>query len=36
VAYSLDDYLYSGKKRRGDSVGLNLETAEIVIYRRKK
>lgn len=32
VAYSLDDHLYSGEKRKGDKVGLNPETAEIVIY----
>jgi uncharacterized membrane-anchored protein YjiN (DUF445 family) len=32
VAYSLDDYLYSGEKRRIDRVALNPETAEIVIY----
>jgi hypothetical protein len=32
VAYSLDDYLYSGKTRRIDRIVLNSETAEIVIY----
>jgi hypothetical protein len=32
VAYSLDDHLYSGEKRRADRVALNPETAEIVIY----
>ncbi|MGC2062275.1 MAG: hypothetical protein WA610_04805, partial [Thermodesulfovibrionales bacterium] len=35
VAYSLDDHLYSGEKRRGDKVGLNPETGEIVIYGRR-
>ena len=32
VAYSLDDHLYSGEKRRGDRVALDPETNEIVIY----
>lgn len=32
VAYSLDDYLYSGEKRRAERVALNPETAEIMIY----
>ena len=32
VAYSLDDHLYSGEKRRIDMVALNPETAEIIIY----
>jgi hypothetical protein len=32
VAYSLDDRLYSGEIRKADTVALNPETAEIVIY----
>lgn len=32
VAFSLDDHLYSGEKRRGDRVALNPETAEIMTY----
>lgn len=32
VAFSLDDHLYSGEKRRGDRIGLNPETAEIMTY----
>ncbi len=32
VAYSLDDHLYSGEKRRGDRVALDPETNSIVIY----
>lgn len=32
VAYSLDDHLYSGEKRRGDRVALDHETNAIVIY----
>jgi hypothetical protein len=32
VAYSLDDHLYSGEKRRGDRVALDPETNAIVIY----
>ena len=33
-AYSLDDHLYSGERRRADRVALHPETAEIVIYGR--
>ena len=33
VAYSFDDFLYSGEKRRSDRVGQNAETGEIVVYR---
>ena len=33
VAYSLDDFQYSGEKRRGDKVSQDAETGEIVIYR---
>jgi len=33
VAYSLDDYLYSGEKRRSDRIAQDAETGEIVIYR---
>lgn len=32
VAYSLDDHLYSGEKRRGDRVAVDPETNAIVIY----
>jgi len=32
VAFSLDDHFCSGEKRRGDRIGLNPETAEIMIY----
>lgn len=32
VAYSLDDYLYEGAKRRGDRVALNPDTDEIIVY----
>jgi hypothetical protein len=32
VAYSLDDHLYAGERRRGDRVALDPETNEIVIY----
>jgi len=32
VAYSLDDHLFTGEGRRGDRVGLNPETNEIVVY----
>lgn len=32
VAYSLDDHLYSGEKRRGDRVAFDPETNAIVIY----
>ena len=34
TAYSLDDHVYSGKKRRADRVAQHSETAEIVIYGR--
>jgi uncharacterized membrane-anchored protein YjiN (DUF445 family) len=33
VAYSLDDFQYSGEKRRSDRVAQDSETGEIVIYR---
>ncbi|MBI5075730.1 MAG: hypothetical protein HZB62_11285 [Nitrospirae bacterium] len=33
VAYSLDDFQYSGEKRRSDRVAQDAETGEIVIYR---
>ncbi len=32
MAYSLDDHLYSGEKRRGDMVALDPETNAIMIY----
>lgn len=32
VAYSLDDHLYSGEKRRGDRVAIDPETNAIVVY----
>ena len=32
VAYSLDDYLYSGEKTWADRVALNPETTEIMVY----
>ncbi len=32
VAYSLDDYLHSRERRRGDRVAIDPETAEIVVY----
>jgi len=33
VAYSLDDFQYSGEKRRSDRIAQDVETGEIVIYR---
>jgi hypothetical protein len=33
VAYSLDDFQYSGEKRRSDRIAQDAETGEIVIYR---
>jgi len=33
VAFSMDDHLYCGKKRKGDRFAINPETAEIIIYR---
>ncbi len=33
VAYSLDDFQYSGEKRRSDRIAQDAETREIIIYR---
>jgi len=32
VTYSLDDYIFSGEKRRSDKIGLDPETNRIVLY----
>jgi hypothetical protein len=34
-AYSLDDFLYSGEKRRIDSIGQNPETGELSFFGQK-
>ncbi len=34
VAYSLDDPLYTGQKKRSDKIAQNNETGEILIYGR--